>query len=399
MSPAVPRLTVVACCLCLLLAALGAGAVADAPTRPEHAEPHHQPAPSPAAAPTDAFEPPFQTGDVEPDSVLLRADVRPSGDATWTVEYRIRLDENATTGFRSLQRDIEANESRYTDRFERRMTDTVATAENATGRPMAVENVSVEARNATFGDYGVVAYRFDWRGFAATDGDRVVAGDALGGLFLDQRTRLFVAVPDGYATSDVSPTPDDRGNKSVAWDGRQDFGQGEPRVVAAPPGPGGAGLGLSVSTGLLAALALLLLGGLGVVWWRRTRSTGGEGADALAGTDASGGPPTPENDATGGEDGTDAGTAAASGAAGGADTSESADDGPPPDLLSNEERVLRLLRENGGRMKQQDVVAELGWTEAKTSQVVGGLRDEGDLDSFRLGRENVLTLPESDDES
>jgi hypothetical protein len=50
-------------------------------------------------------------------------------------------------------------------------------------------------------------------------------------------------------------------------------------------------------------------------------------------------------------------------------------------------------------MKQQDVVAELGWTEAKTSQVVGGLRDEGDLDSFRLGRENVLTLPESDDES
>jgi hypothetical protein len=28
--------------------------------------------------------------------------------------------------------------------------------------------------------------------------------------------------------------------------------------------------------------------------------------------------------------------------------------------------------------------------------VVTGLRDEGDLDGFRLGRENVLSLPEYD---
>jgi uncharacterized membrane protein len=49
-------------------------------------------------------------------------------------------------------------------------------------------------------------------------------------------------------------------------------------------------------------------------------------------------------------------------------------------------------------MKQQDVVSELGWTEAKTSQVVGSLRDEGKLESFRLGRENVLTLPDRGEE-
>jgi hypothetical protein len=64
MSPAVPRLTVVACCLCLLLAALGAGAVADAPTRPEHAEPHHDPARSLAPAPshTDTGDTTTETG-------------------------------------------------------------------------------------------------------------------------------------------------------------------------------------------------------------------------------------------------------------------------------------------------------------------------------------------------
>ena len=45
-------------------------------------------------------------------------------------------------------------------------------------------------------------------------------------------------------------------------------------------------------------------------------------------------------------------------------------------------------------MKQQEVAEALEWTDAKTSQVVGDLRDAGDLESFRLGRENVLTLPD-----
>jgi Uncharacterized membrane-associated protein/domain len=61
--------------------------------------------------------------------------------------------------------------------------------------------------------------------------------------------------------------------------------------------------------------------------------------------------------------------------------------------LSNEERVLRLLKGNGGRMKQQQVVTELDWTDAKTSQVVGSLREDEKIEVFRIGRENVLTLP------
>jgi hypothetical protein len=47
-------------------------------------------------------------------------------------------------------------------------------------------------------------------------------------------------------------------------------------------------------------------------------------------------------------------------------------------------------------MKQQEVAESLDWTDAKTSQVVTSMRDEGSLESFRLGRENVLVLPERD---
>jgi uncharacterized membrane protein len=69
---------------------------------------------------------------------------------------------------------------------------------------------------------------------------------------------------------------------------------------------------------------------------------------------------------------------------------------PPAGLLSNEEQVLQLLESNGGRLKQQQVAGELDWTDAKTSQVIGGLRDEDKVETFRIGRENVVTLPDTD---
>ena len=42
------------------------------------------------------------------------------------------------------------------------------------------------------------------------------------------------------------------------------------------------------------------------------------------------------------------------------------------------------------------IADELGWTETKTSDVVSRLREEGRIDSFRLGRENVLSLADHD---
>jgi len=112
-------------------------------------------------------------------------------------------------------------------------------------------------------------------------------------------------------------------------------------------------------------------------------------------------------DAEGSEDGSGTADGARPGEAGGyptdtdtgsvaeRDTGDGADDEA---LLSNEERVLRLIKREGGRMKQGQVAAELDWTAAKTSQVVTGLRDDGRLDGFRLGRENVLSLPEEEDD-
>jgi hypothetical protein len=144
---------------------------------------------------------------VDADVVVMNADVAENGDAQWRIDYRVRLDDdNDTRAFEDLAADIDGNEAAYTDQFRDRMTATARAGENATGREMAIENVSVETRQESFGQtYGVVTYRFRWTNFAAVEGDRFVVGDALGGLFLDRHVSLSVEWPADYSTAEVTP--------------------------------------------------------------------------------------------------------------------------------------------------------------------------------------------------
>ncbi|WP_435123847.1 helix-turn-helix transcriptional regulator [Halobaculum sp. D14] len=351
-----------------------------------------------------------QTGDVEADQVSMRADVAADGDAAWTISYQVRLgDENTTAAFRELQADVRANTSAYTDQFAARMRSTAAVAENATGREMSITNVSVTTRIQQVPTrYGYVVYRFRWTNFAATEGNRLVAGDALAGLYLDAGTSFTVSWPDGYELRSVDPNPDDRGDTYVTWRGERDFGPNQPRVVVAPTSA------LPIRPAYLALAVVVLLGVAGAALLRRrgafpldrSHEHGEAARDTGSGAAAA--------DAAPGDEETAAESTAASGAEAGGGAAEEAEEGEkteetepesggaasetPAELLSPRERVLRLVAERGGRMKQAEVTEELGWSAARTSQVVGQLRDAGELESFRLGRENVLRLPEEDEQ-
>lgn len=331
--------------------------------------------------------------EVDADAVVLRVDVRPDGSAVWTVEHRVKLDDEETRrAFEDLQADLEENRSAYVDRFERRMNDTVAAARERTGREMALENATVSAETRTLPqEYGVLTYRFEWTGFAAVDGTAIAAGDALSGFFLDSETNLLVSWPAGYALQEATPDPSERRDRTVVWTGPKDFGADEPRLVvdSDAAGVGGAdGDGTDAATGdgipLAPVGAAVLLVGLVVALFAMRRRGGPLPVGGSAGAEPA---------ADEGADAPEASTAPEDG-----DGEDDADDGPPAELLSNEEQVLRLLEDNGGRIKQQDVVQTLGWTDAKTSQVVSRLREEDEIESFRIGRENVLVLPDVADE-
>lgn len=315
---------------------------------------------------------------IDPDRVVLDVSLQPDGDAVWVVEYRVRLaTDNETAAFEGIQSDIRENESRYTGTFGQRMERTAATAANATGREMSIRNVSVTAeQKALPQDYGVVTYRFRWTGFAAVDGDSVRAGDALAGFFLDNQTSLRISWPDGYAASEVAPEGDQSGDGEVVWRGPREFGQDEPTVVVVPEKRSTGVLGGFLGTGLGIGLALVVaaaLLGAAFVARRRSRGLG----DFLGASE----PSESDADPVAGEDSGD-------------DGESDGDDSPPAELLSNEERVLQLLESNDGRLKQQEVAERLDWTAAKTSQVVGDMREDDAVETFRLGRENVVTLPD-----
>ncbi|WP_226483074.1 DUF7345 domain-containing protein [Natrinema amylolyticum] len=324
---------------------------------------------------------------IDADEVRMDVALRPNGTAEWTLEFWVRLDdEESTTAFESLRDEIRTDPANHTQSFADRMNETVSTASNATGREMSADGFDVTtARQSLAREYGVVRYTFRWDGFAAVEGDELRAGDAIEGLYLDDGTRLLVEWPDGYERTSVTPDPDDERERAVIWRGGEtDFVSGEPRVVATAAGTGPSAAAMAIAAVVVGGLAVA-----GVRWYRTRESTtaqpaGGDDAldsDSDAGTEPTGGSGTASVSATADE----SADASATGA-------------PDTELLSNEEQVLRLVEERGGRMKQQAVVEELGWTDAKTSKVVSGLREDEKLESFRLGRENVLSLPDADDE-
>jgi len=319
---------------------------------------------------------PLAQTDIDADSVLIDVSIAADGSAEWQVVYRMQLESDAEIrAFEELQADIGNDTAAYLGPFEERMRGTVGSAENATGREMAAEEfaVNAERRSQPQSEFGVVTFSFEWVGFAVVEDDTVRAGDGLDRLFLDEDTSLRFRWPAEYTLESGTPTPDDAEAGRVTWRGPVDFGSGEPRVVLVADGAGDTPTDTPTDTGTdgtgagedgsFSTLSLLVVGALVAVavvaWFLLGRSEGGAAGAA-------------------GADGTDS------------------DDGPPPELLSNEERVLKLLERNDGRMKQKAVAERLDWTAAKTSQVVGELRDADELESFRLGRENVLTLPDVD---
>jgi len=59
---------------------------------------------------------------------------------------------------------------------------------------------------------------------------------------------------------------------------------------------------------------------------------------------------------------------------------------------SDEERVLELLEENDGRMKQARIVEHTDWSKSKVSMLLSEMEADGAISKLRVGRENLISL-------
>ena len=387
--------------LCLLALTLATGLAVGVETAPETASGDERIEAGGTAVPLDtvgASDDPLgilAQEEIEADRIVMIADIRDDGSAQWRVEYRLELDdEQEEQAFEDLQDDIEADPAAYLDPFVDRMERTVANAEESTGREMTASNFDIRTDRSPQPDteFGIVTFQFEWDGFAAVedDGETIRAGDAIDRLFLEEGVNLQIGWPQAFSPVEVDPEPAIEEPQRVVWRGELDFDDGQPRVVLTSadvvddgvtddePADDDTGVDPAEGEGILTPLTILVAIAVAVL--------AGAAAFVLRSRDTA----STATGAGAGADGTDNGDAA------GAASTPPAAEGPPPELLSNEEQVLQLLEQHGGRMKQQEVVEQLDWTAAKTSQVVGDLREEDKIESFRLGRENVLTLPDVD---
>ena len=62
-------------------------------------------------------------------------------------------------------------------------------------------------------------------------------------------------------------------------------------------------------------------------------------------------------------------------------------------ILTPEERIVELVHDSGGRMKQAEVVANVEWSESTVSRKLQRLESGGQVTRCQLGREKVVYLP------
>jgi uncharacterized membrane protein len=169
-----------------------------------------------------------------------------------------------------------------------------------------------------------------------------------------------------------------------------------PMTTTAPPPTtspgGGAGSDLLPLVGVVSVIALL--GAFAYSVRRREGGVAGALSTLGEGDDSEGATAEGDTPATPGESTAD-GDAPANSAPGG-DSTEAENGGGVTDapLLSDEEQVLTLLQERDGRMKQADIVDATDWSNAKVSQLLSEMAEGGEIRKLRIGRENLITLPE-----
>ena len=353
----------------------------------------HSPTVTPLRQIEDGFDPNTET--------RIRIDLSPDRDARWEVSVRYELtDEDERSAFetaagRFLAGEVGPDATTF-EGFAREASRNV-------DRTMRIDDVD---RDATVhedpsafdvaGDdavaVGELQLTFVWTAFLAEDGENLRLGDALttpnDGTWLVSLTEdqtIEVATPDGYS---VTGTPGSTAARlaggDVVIEGPQLF-ENEERVAVVYAPASTVGPPWEMLVGAIVLGALLVAGS--IVGYRRfvddETDEGDNRVTATSGTDGDG------SDGT--TTGSDAGPAADVDSDGGDATEEDLS------LLSDEERVERLLDDNGGRMRQADIVAETGWSDAKVSQLLSAMADAGRVEKLRLGRENLISLPDDGD--
>ena len=285
--------------------------------------------------------------------------VKEDGTAFWYVEYRTQL--VTKEDFDAFENYTEQLKPVYLNEFRDLMQKSVSAASNATTRKMMAGGFTGKAsiETAPTGNYGVVSYSFTWTDFAKLDSDKNLnVGDVfVGGLYLSKDNSLIIQFPQGYTAELVTPPPD-KVRDGMIWYGLRSFNAGDPNIVLLRP---------SNPWMLYAIVVIILAAGAFIIFKIRKNKLQVTGAQSGEGTDTE--IETLHEDA--------------------------ADTANLPDMMDLEDRIVTLLKENGGSLYQSDIVKKLDLPKSTVSSALNGLHTKNTIQKIKKGRENLIRLAPS----
>ena len=369
--------------------------------------------PADSAVSADADRGDLSTEEFEADRTQFRITVFANGSAEWTFRYEQRLESDAAIEeFEAFAERFNEEETETYSNFRSRAASLANSGTDATDRQMTAESFDRDARvveRSPAGDeFGVVEMSFVWTAFAEPDGDRLVVGDVfVDGLYIGPDQQLRFDRGPTVQVESVAPDPDSIAggtlaeSESVTWVGEMQFTDRHPRVVYAPREDGTAPTTTDSPSGtdstpappadtgsFVPTVALLVVLGIGAGsalayrfgWLRRWETD--DKADTPPG-EAATVEPTGRAEASGADSEPDSASAPGNGASVGVSDAE---------LQSDDERVITLLEEHDGRMRQVDIVSNTDWSKSKVSMLLSEMEDEGLISKLRVGRENIVSL-------
>ncbi len=278
------------------------------------------------------------------------------------IQYQVQTNnDNSATWTITQVSDINAPIDTW-EGFQQKIFTLIDAAINATNREMTIEPESIQMETVISWETQAktTEYRFKWLNFSTKENEEIAFGDVFqvpsffSQLYGDGA--LQITYPSTYTVISVSPTPDkqDDDSQTLEWYRTQDFMNGKPSITLSLKSQDGNEVGWPQSTLIIAVSAIAVaasLVGVGFYMVRRNKQKTKDGPTVA----------------------TFAGTTL---------------------IESDEEKIIKTIRNFGGVLNQTAIAEQCRFSKAKTSQLLATLEQKGVIKRFKKGRDKIVTLAE-----
>ncbi len=271
-------------------------------------------------------------------------------------EYNIQIREDASAYWKIQQFSASDATVESWTVFQQKIFNIVESAQILTNRDMDIDETSIQINTTISAESKITEYSFLWQNFSVINGNELSFGDVFqvndffGHLFGDAALQL--SYPTDYSVQSVYPAPFNRQDtdSTMKWARTQDLaGDNTTIVLTLKPDSSNSS---SRQTGFM-VLILIVVGACAavlvfyIVKKRRIKNKPSQ---------------TPPATSVG--------------------------------IETEEDKILKLLKTQGGALRQSEITEQLRFSKAKTSQLLTQLETAGKLTRYKKGRDKIVTFKE-----